>query len=120
MPPKSGPLGRDRVVVPLHDLSVLEEEHAHSPPRPQRPAREVVDSLVEDHRTLGKGLEYFESGHAIEEALDPLFDGATTFDWLCRLRHAIGNGVGEEFCDLGGVAIPARPGRTEVVHDLDV
>ena len=112
------PFGRNRVVVPLDDLPVLQEEHADAVPALEREVREAVDALVDDHRTAGERVENLELLDVVDDRLDARGQRVAPLRRLHRFGHAVGAVLGEE--RQNPVQIVAGPRGAEVLHDLDV
>src|ERR1700730_18152524 len=111
-------IGEGRVVKPLHDLSVFEEEHACAMPSFDLEASEVVNPLVNDHWPASPGFEYLEALHVIHEARNLLLHGISSLGSFHRFEGAIGaviREVGHDFSD-----IVRRPSFAEILDYLDV
>src|SRR5205085_5927773 len=109
---------KGRVVKPLHDFSVFEEEHASAMPGFDLEAGEVVNPLVNYHWSASPGFEYLEALHVIHEALNLLLHGISSLGSFHRFERAIGaviREVGHDFPD-----IVRRPCFAEILDYLDV
>src|SRR6185436_8883355 len=81
---------KGRVVEPLYDFSLFEEEHASAMPGFDLEASEVVNPLVNDHGSPSPGFEYLEALHVIHEALNLLLHGIPSLGSFHRFERAIG------------------------------
>src|SRR5437016_4747807 len=69
---------KGRVVKPLHDFSVFEEEHACAMPGFDLEASEVVNPLVNYHWSASPGFEYLEALHVTHEAPNRVLHGLSS------------------------------------------
>src|SRR5439155_24392508 len=80
---------KGRVVKPLDDFSVFEEEHACAMPSFDLEASEAVNSLVNYHWSASPGFEYLEAFHVIHEALNLLLHGISSLGSFHRFERSI-------------------------------
>src|ERR1700738_2789102 len=80
---------KGRVVKPLDDFSVFEEEHACAMPSFDLEASAAVNSLVNYHWSASPGFEYLEAFHVIHEALNLLLHGISSLGSFHRFERSI-------------------------------
>src|SRR6266481_4825354 len=97
-----------RVVKPLHDFSVFEEEHASAMPSFDLEASEVVNPLVNYDGSASPGFEYLEALHVIHEALSLVLHGIPSLGSFHRFERAIGAVIREVGHDFGDIVGPPR------------
>src|SRR5579862_499205 len=104
---------RNRVVVPFHDLSALQEEHTYAVPHLERTALEMVVPLVKHHRAFRECFDHFEVLDATQERLDSVHHRLPALIGLLSLAHAVSAVFRKERHNL--IDVVAWPGSAEIV-----